>query len=107
MSARLPCPTASRSTVEFKDGAIEIDAAVVSAGLGLEPHEVLDLMRSKSITGVWEHGIDDDAGRYRLTFFYRNRRLRLIVDDRGGVVRRSAIDFGERPMPAQMHRTGE
>lgn len=107
MSVRLPCPTASRSAVELKDGAIEIDAAVVSAGLGLQPHEVLDLMRSKSITGVCEHGVDDDAGRHRLTFFYKNRRVRLIVDDRGDVVRRSAIDFGDRPMPRQMHRTGE
>lgn len=95
------------STIAFKDGAIEIDASIVGAGLGVPPQEVLGLLRSHDITSLCEHGIDEDAGRYRLTFFHKNRRLRLIVDDSGGVVQRSSIDFGDRPMPARMHRAGE
>jgi len=107
MNARLPSSASDQSAVRFKDGAVEIDASIVGAGLGLEPHKVLDLMRSNAITSVCEHGIDDDAGRYRLTFFHKSRRLRLIVDERGCVVRRSTIDFGDRPMPVRMHRIVE
>jgi hypothetical protein len=107
MNARLPHPARDHSAVEFKEGAVEIDASIVGAGLGLETQEVLNLIRSNAITSICEHGIDDDAGRYRLTFFHKSRRLRLIVDDCGGVVRRSTIDFGDRPLPARMHRIGE
>ena len=98
MNARLPHPAPGNAAVEIEDGAIEIDASIVGAGLGLEPQEVLNLIRSNAITSACEHGIDDDAGRYRLTFFYQSRRLRLIVDDCGRVVRRSTIDFGDRPV---------
>ncbi len=107
MNPLLPSRAPGHPAIEFNDGAIEIDASTVGAGLGLEPQEVLSLIRSKAITSVCEHGIDDDAGRYRLTFFHESRRLRLIVDDCGGVVRRSTIDFGDRPMPARMHRSDE
>jgi hypothetical protein len=98
---------ATSATIRIDDGAIEIDASIVGAGLRLEPQEVLSLMRANAITGVCERGIESDAGRYRLTFFHKGRRLRLIVDASGRVVRSSTIDFGDRPMPAGMHRTGE
>ena len=107
MNARLPHPATGNAAVEIEDGAIKIDASIVGAGLRLEPQEVLNLIRANAITSVCEHGIDDDAGRYRLTFFHKGRRLRLIVDGCGRLVRRSTIDFGNRPLPARMHRTGE
>ena len=107
MNACLPSPASGQSAVAIQDGALEVDASIVGAGLGLEPQEVLSLIHSNAITSVCEHGIDDDAGRYRLTFFHKSRRLRLIVDGCGRVVRRSTIDFGDRPMPARMHRIGE
>jgi hypothetical protein len=107
MNARLLPLTSGRSAVEFKDGAIEIDASIVGAALGLAPEEVLGLIRASAISSACERGVGDDAGRHRLTFFYKNRRLRLVVDDSGSVVQRSMIDFGDRPMPAQMHRIGE
>jgi hypothetical protein len=56
------------------------------------------------ITSLCELGIDDDAGRYRLTFFYENARFRLIVDKAGNVVQRSIIDFGDRPLPSSMRK---
>jgi hypothetical protein len=111
MNARFPHPAPGpapgNAAIKIDDGAVEIDASIVGAGLGLEPQEVLSLMRAKAITSVCEHGVDDDAGRYRLTFFHKGRRLRLIVDDCGRLMRRSTIDFGDRPLPARIHRTGE
>jgi Family of unknown function (DUF6522) len=59
---------------EIGDGAIQVDATVVGQGLGLEPSEVLSLMQEGAITSSCERGIEDDAGRYRLIFFYKSRR---------------------------------
>lgn len=93
--------------IEFRDAAIEIDAATIAEGLNLAPSEVQDLMRRGAITSLCERGSGDDAGRYRLTFFHGGRRLRLVVDEDGRLIQRSAIDFGDRPLPAGLRRARE
>ena len=40
MNAHLPHP-APHTAIKIDDGAVEIDASIVAAGLGLEPQEVL------------------------------------------------------------------
>jgi hypothetical protein len=62
------------------------------------------LKRAGAITSRSERGIGEDAGLYRLTFFHAGRRLRLIVDSAGRVIRRNAIDFGDRSLPAALRR---
>lgn len=106
MSERLAEPTPVKTKIEIGEGAIGIDATIVGRALGVAPQEVLRLMRDGAITGVCEQGVDDDAGRHRLTFFHKGRRLRLIVEDTGRVVQHSLIDFGERPLPERLHRFG-
>jgi Family of unknown function (DUF6522) len=64
------------------------------------------LMRERPITGVCEHEVDENEGEFRLTFFYRNRRARLSMDPKGRIIRRSTIDFGDRPVPNALHRPG-
>ena len=64
------------------------------------------LMRERAITNVCERGIDDNEGEFRLSFFYRNRRARLSMDPTGRIIRRSIIDFGDRPIPDALHRPG-
>lgn len=86
--------------VDVKDGSIVIDAAVIGKALGIEEGCVQSLMREGKVTALSETGIDSDAGTYRLTFFYNNRRARLIVSDRGRILRRSSIDMGDRAIPA-------
>lgn len=100
--------TVVSATAEVKigDEAITVDAAEIAKGLGVEARAVPELMRQGAITGRCEQGIDADAGRHRLTFFHKGRRLRLIVDDEGRIVSRSAIDFGTRPLPERLRRTG-
>ena len=51
MNAHLPHP-APHTAIKIDDGAVEIDASIVAAGLGLEPQEVLSLMRAKAITSI-------------------------------------------------------
>ncbi len=92
--------------VEFEDGAIQVDVAVVAKGLGIESPLVQEGMREGRITSLYERGVDEDEGRYRVTFFFKNRRFRLIVDHMGNVVQRSAIDFGDRSLPASARKPG-
>jgi Family of unknown function (DUF6522) len=76
----------------------QIDANIIGRDLDLEPFEVQRLMHEGKLTSSCERGVDEDAGRYRLTFFHENRRLRLITDSTGQIIRRSLIDFGDHPV---------
>lgn len=93
-------------TIEFGDDGIVIDASLIGPLLDIEPADLPRLMREGAVTSLCETGIDDDAGAYRLSFFYRGRRVRLQVAASGEVLRRSTIDFGDMPLPRTMHRPG-
>jgi hypothetical protein len=58
--------------------AIEVDAVLVAPGLGLAAAEFRQLKRH--ITVLCERGVGEDAGRYRASFYYADRRARLVVD---------------------------
>ena len=90
------------SKIEVQDNALHIEASIVAQGLGLEPRSVHAMMRKGEITSLCERGVHKDAGRYRLTFFHKGRRFRLIVDSGGTILRRSTLDFGDRAPPASM-----
>ena len=81
------------------DDTFQIDASILVRDLGLEPFEVQRLMHEGELTSRCERGVDEDAGRYRLTFFHGNRRLRLITDSTGQIIRRSLVDFGTAACP--------
>jgi hypothetical protein len=87
------------ANVELVAGSVHVDANLIGKGLGLDPALVQERMRANRITSVCERGVDEDAGRYRLTFFHENRRFRIVIDESGSIVRRSTIDFGERHVP--------
>ena len=83
--------------IEFEDGVVNVDAVLVAEGLRLTPELVLTRIREGKITSFCERGVNEDAGRIRLTFFHGNRRVRLVVDEEGNVLDRSAANFHERP----------
>jgi hypothetical protein len=91
--------------VEFEDRTLCIDAAVIGQGLNVEASLVQVRMREGKITVLCERGVDEDAGRYRMTFFHENRRFRLVVDEKGNAIQRSTVDFGDRQLPTSMHRS--
>lgn len=93
-------------SLEFEDGAIQIDATIVAKGFGILPTLLLERLREGKITSMCERGIDADDGRYRLTFFSENRRFHLVVDESGAIVQRSSIDFGDLPLPTSTRRPG-
>ena len=84
----------------FADGTVEVDATLVATGLEIAPTLLLERLREGRITSVFEKGIDGDEGRYRLTFLSDDRRFRLVVDESGHILQRSAINVGRRHAPA-------
>ena len=92
--------------IGFEDGVIWIEASILGKGLGLDASAVPALMHNGAITSLCEQGVDRDAGRYRLTFFYKSRRFRLMIDEAGHILRRSTVDFGDRPLPLSLRKPG-
>ena len=92
--------------IEFEEGAIQVDAAIVAKGLRIEPSLVQELLREGKITTLCERGIDEDEGQHRLTFYSENRRFRLVVDEGENVIQSSAVDYGDRGLPASARRPG-
>ncbi len=90
--------------VEFYDGAVQIDGAVVADGLGITLPLLRKQMQAGKITSLAERGIDVDRGRHRLTFFSEHRRFRLVVDDDGAIIQRSSLDFGNLPLPNSVRK---
>ena len=64
--------------IEFENGTVQIDAAIVAEGLGLAPSLLQEEMRAGRITSLAERGVDADSGRHRLTFFSEHRRFRVV-----------------------------
>lgn len=62
---------------------MEVDGALVAQQLGLSAAEFRSLMRNKRIAVLCERGTDEDSGLYRATFYFGERRARLIVDAHG------------------------
>jgi Family of unknown function (DUF6522) len=85
--------------VEFENGAVQIDAAIVADGLGLALPRLQREMRAGNITSFAERGIDAD-------FFSAHRRFRVVVDATGAIIQRSAVDFGDSLLPKSVHKPG-
>jgi Family of unknown function (DUF6522) len=83
--------------VEINDKVILVDATLLGELLDVLPSDVPALIREHTVTSVCERGIDTHEGEFRLNFFYRNRRARVSVDGSGRVLRRSIVNFGDRP----------
>ncbi len=77
--------------IAFEQDGISIDATLIAEAFRIAPQTVLDRIRTGQLTTVSERGIDEDAGRFRLTFVLGNRRLRLLVDAEGNVIERFLV----------------
>lgn len=79
--------------IKLERGAVSVDAETIAVGLGMrDAASVQRLMRAGTLTSLCERGVDEDAGRHRVTFFYKNRRLRLVIDENGKVIERSVAE---------------
>jgi hypothetical protein len=92
--------------VRFENGDVEVDARTIGEGLGMAPELVQAGLKEGTITSLCERGIDDDAGSYRLSFFTQHRRLRMIVDGTGDLIRCSTVGSPDQPLPASYRKPG-
>lgn len=77
--------------VERSGVGFVVSAHVLADTFGLTQEEVRHKMRCGAITSRSETGVGDDEGRWRLTFQHEGRALRLIVDDRGAILKRASF----------------
>ncbi|EKE43992.1 hypothetical protein OCGS_1973 [Oceaniovalibus guishaninsula JLT2003] len=80
--------------IERADGRIVVPAELLAAAFDLAPADVPDLMRTGRITSMAEDGQDEDAGRFRVTFWYANRSVRYTCAADGTIVSRVSTDTG-------------
>ena len=66
--------------------AIEIEGARIARGLGLGVDDFRQLMANRKITVLCERGTGEDTGLYRASFYFDERRVRLVVDHDGRVL---------------------
>lgn len=71
---------------------IEVDGALVAHGLGLTLPEFQQLMDDRKVTVLCERGVGGDAGTFRASFYYDGRRVRLVVDGEGRLLRPAATN---------------
>jgi hypothetical protein len=67
-------------------GAIVVPAEEIARGLGISIEMFLAGLRAGIVYQAAEQGLGSDAGRRRLTFRFRHRQFRVIVDEEGYVV---------------------
>ena len=82
--------------VKATETGFEVDAGLIASAFRLDVASVPGLLRDQEITSRCEIGIEDDAGRWRPTFFHRDRVLRLTVDGTGAVLQRATFDDPRR-----------
>jgi Family of unknown function (DUF6522) len=80
------------------DGFV-VDAELVGASLGIDAASVSARMHAGEITSRCETGIDEDAGRFRLTLFGGGKALRLTVDRDGNFLSRATFPATPRRRP--------
>ncbi|WP_424986922.1 DUF6522 family protein [Microbulbifer sp. S227A] len=78
------------------DGFV-VDAGFLGSVFGVAPDTIRAEMRDGTITSRCETGVDEDAGTSRLTFYRAGRALRLVVDDKGSILKRSSFPVSARP----------
>ncbi len=71
------------TAVTIVNGEITVDAELLAPKLGLSAAALKTEMRNGTVSSVAEAGIDDDAGRTRVTFKYRTRTWTAVVDADG------------------------
>ena len=88
------------SGITIADGEITINAELLAPKLGLSAEALKAEMRKGFVSSVAETGIDEDAGRTRVTFRYRTRAWTVVVDPDGTLCDRLSIMLVESLAPA-------
>ncbi len=69
--------------ITIVNGEITVDAELLAPKLGLSAEALQAEMRKGIVSSVAESGLDEDAGRTRITFKYRTRTWTVVLDSDG------------------------
>src|ERR1700730_652573 len=75
-----------RAAVVSINGEITVEARLIAPHLGLPPEEMMAELRCGFVYQMAEKGPAADEGRIRLTFRYRARECRIVVDASGAII---------------------
>lgn len=75
----------SSTAICVDDGEVTIDAEALAPKLGLTVEALKQNMAKGLVMGVTETGENEDAGRTRLTFRYRSRIWRVVIEADGSL----------------------
>lgn len=85
------------TTIERNGNNFVVPAELLADAFGLSEATVQQGMRENRITSQSETGVEEDEGRWRLTFFFQDRACRFIVDMHGQVLKRTSFPVRRRP----------
>ena len=88
------------SAITIADGEITVDAELLAPKLGLSAEALKAEMRKGIVSSVAETGINEDAGRTRVTFRYRTRAWTVVIDPDGTWHERLSFMLVESIAPA-------
>ena len=91
-----------KSAISIEGGEITIDAELLAFKLGVSAASLQAGMPKGIVSTVAETGIDEDAGRTRLTFRYRSRTWTVVVDTDGSLV--ESVAPAPKALPAKTGR---
>ncbi len=80
--------------IEIHNAQPVIDAHDLGPLIGVDPALVQTKMRAGDITSKYETGQGADAGRFRMTFYYDGKTVRLTCADDGTVISTTRTSFG-------------
>ena len=83
--------------IERTEAGFVVDADLLAAAFRLPAASVRAQMRDGRITSRCEAGVDEDAGRWRLSFYHGGRVCRLTVDADGTLLGRATFPAPARP----------
>lgn len=84
------------TAIQRTAGDFVIDADLLAEAFKLTQDEIRQAMQDGRITSRCETGIDEDAGQWRLTFYYGDRLCRFIVDEAGNILKKTAFPIKPR-----------
>ncbi|PJJ98733.1 hypothetical protein CO641_08970 [Lysobacteraceae bacterium NML91-0213] len=68
------------------EAGVEIEAAAVATGLGLDEAAFRRLMEVGKVSVLCERGVGEHAGQFRATFYSGDRRFRAVLDAGGRIL---------------------
>lgn len=86
----------SSKAISVDDCEITVNAEALAPRLGLTVEALMENMAKGFVISVTEIGEDEDAGRTRLTFRYRARVWRVVIEADGSLF--------EEPLPVRKNK---